>query len=290
MQKILVFNASNSPSPYHVLALTDYLASQAHGGAAGAAIVSMWEWRGRIVGFYESADPKPGIYRRISGGPGTEIYGKAVYASLILPSSGLGEIVEKGFRLLRCLAGVDAEIIGGRAMLSGGSAVIGATRLGLGRYTPGVVEVILPGLDRIEKECITENDGLLEDLERGGISWNVVDALAKSYSNPRWLARRGASAYQFRGSRYREGYWVSIGINISSDGRISDAGLEGVFYAAPPLEPYKILGELRGMPLEAYSLDIVRRRLQGTVEFCGITGRDFEEAVREALNSALENL
>ena len=85
----------------------------------------------------------------------------------------------------------------------------------------------------------------------------------------------------------RGDYYVRVGIQVF-ESYISNAKVDGVFYAAPPNAPFNLAAALAGQPANENALLLVEGRL-AIMELLGVTKEDFYQAILRALGSLLDN-
>ena len=222
---------------------------------------------GVLYGLYE-AGWGPRAYRRITGGPKASLRPDTVYAGIVYASESLEETVQAAETIVECL----------------GAKNWGATRMGPRRLAAGIIEVVGDYSPDQALECtrIALRKPRPQTLDQSTLP---IDRLSKPYLHPKWRNYTGADPLPCKGAARRGDYMVRIGLSLWEDTFIADARIDGVFNAAPPMEPFSTLAGITGMPVGEQALLALETRFSAKIELHGITPEDVVEAFRKAIES-----
>ncbi|ABM80847.1 hypothetical protein [Hyperthermus butylicus] len=220
---------------------------------------------GVVLGLYGSLADEAGvvgIYRRITGGRPAYVEHDTYYLAVALPGARkLESLAPKALELERCSKGV-----------------VGFTLLG----ETGFLELFA---DSDPLQCLLE----VFNARPGGrlsLSPSVLAETAQLYASPSWRLYKYNPATA-EAAAYRGSYWVKASIEVT-DGYVTGVWLSGVFYAAPPMEPFSILETIRGTRFDELVLSNAELAVDYRVELWGVTRDDFKNVLRSLHEKAGE--
>jgi len=267
--RMAVYTIARPKSPYHLQALAEKIAADMmEGKLASSAIISRWPWKGVVSGLYAGEERIP-LVRRITGGSSARILGQGGYVAVVKATTSLEEAIELGMGLSRCMRGVYA---------------MGATRIGRAELAPGLVELFIEEGRNVAEvlECI-ESTVSPKDVEfREAPEWGTLNDIAEAYAAIKWRMYAGASDTEHWSMVSRGEYYVRVAVDLHGM-FITRARVDGVFYAAPPSEPFNVASMIEGMRADEQALQAVEARASAMMELAGIKVEDVVEAFRRAL-------
>jgi hypothetical protein len=152
-----------------------------------------------------------------------------------------------------------------------------------GKTSPGLIEVIVENeidLNGIVG-CIEGIGEQLEVVERRDPNWDALSWSARGYSSITWRYH-STSHLPYRGESVKGDYRVEVGLS-EVDCFISYISVSGIFYGAPPSEPFNVVSVALGMPIREDVIDAVRVRAESLLELEGVELEDFMNAFRASL-------
>ncbi len=266
-RKLALYKCKNGG--VYLQAATESMIGLHLGGKIQAGLVlGKWMDEGRVLGYYEGYRPEPGkAWRRITGGPTATVNNDTDYLSVVFASESLEETAGKAQELSSCL----------------NIKVWGVTRMGPRPLAAGVIEAFGSFKDRDAVECVKNVlGGRVEETHN--VELDRIKRIARAYIEKGWIEYSGAAKMAYSSIVSRGDYYVRMGVAVV-EGFISNALIDGVFYAAPPNEPFNTVAALRGMPVGDQALLLLEARL-GIMELYGIKPSDVIEAYLEAVEKA----
>ncbi len=261
--KIWVFNLARQNVPIIQAGIESVTGLFLEGRVQASIVYGIVETESRVAGYYESVEVGDhGVYRRVTGGSTAHLAAGDAYIGLLFASESLGEVAEVAERMSGCLGG----------------GVWGVTRIGPREVAAGVIELF--GAHELTNviDCARPLVGVKGVRVVKAEPPSSVGRIAKAYAEPSWRYYPGIRSLPHRGLVFRDDYWVGIGLSLYKDRYVSLARVEGVFYAAPPAEPFSLVANLQGMPVGDQLLLMLEARASTQMELHGVEPGDFVKA------------
>lgn len=268
--KIRKINVWRLDGSYRLQAASELAVARVLEGRTQSMIVyGQWNLTGVVLGFYQSSRGVDGVVaRRATGGGSTVVKEPTSYASIIIPSTSLRATVDVAKELSECL----------------GVGFSGVTRIGPITLSAGVIELLGDfQLDQL-LDCskpITRKPRVVEARP----PYERITDVAKAYATREWIQYEGSLTQPLVGEARRGDYMVRVGVSLYEGKFISEARIDGNFYAAPPAEPFSTIAGIQGMPLGDQVYLALEARFSSGLEIYGVEPEDVTLALRRAVNA-----
>ncbi|AEM39663.1 hypothetical protein Pyrfu_1809 [Pyrolobus fumarii 1A] len=226
-------------------------------------LVSSWPHEGVTLGLYEPCNVEYPA-RRLTGGARIETTKDYAYILVANGSrdSSLREAVKLARDLLECMGfGVKGP------MVTGGHVAYGVTSI----EGVAIVEIIGDFDLSMAVKCMGAR------LDGSARSVKVSPELATSFESENWTCYRGVEGLPHVTVYGRDGFYARLGFELH-DNFVSRAEIDGVFFAAPPMEPYSVLASIRGVQVDELALHTLVLALEKRLDVYGVDKSELAKA------------